>query len=348
VKIRKILFIRSDRIGDFLLNLPAIHALKETFPSAEISVVVDPNVRELILCHPDIAQSIPFRMPSPLSAIESKKEWFFLFRRLNKEKFDLAIVSNPHKYFHLLTALLRIPCRVGYNRKWGCLLTHTIQERKKNNRHEVEYNLDLVSLIGAKLRDPFSENSYMIYLPPPEEKSFMEFIEAEGITSQKRWIVIHPFTTDPKKEWPMERWAEFLNRLTEWNLASGNLLEIILIGGQEEKASLLLFGEILSKTDQRSLKNLVGMLALRQLAALLKKAALLLSNDSGPVHIAAAFQTETIVLFGGGSSAERWGPWSRLKKEGKNRHTIIQRERMSDIPVETVWKEVIRKFQSSS
>ncbi len=335
--IRKILFIRSDRIGDFLLNLPAIHALKETFPSAEISVVVDPNVEELILYHPDIERSIPFRMPPR----RSKKEWFFLFQRLNKEKFDLVIVSNPHKYFHLLTALLRIPYRVGYNQKWGFLLTHTIQDREaKNNRHEVEYNLDLVSLIGAKLRDPFSENSYMIYLTPPEEKSFMELIEAYGIFSEKGWIVIHPFTTDPKKEWPMQMWAEFLNRLTEWNLASGNLLEIILIGGQEEEASR----EILSKTDQRSLKNLVGMLTLRQLAALLKKAKLLLSNDSGPVHIAAAFQTETIVLFGGGSSPQRWGPWSR---QGKNRHTIIQGDGMSDIPVETVWKEVIRKFRSS-
>ncbi len=334
---KKILFIRNDRIGDFLLNLPAIHALKETFPAAEISVVIHPVVQELMSHHPDISKLIPFQLSKDLSW----KDWKRLYHELKKEKYDLAIVSNPHKYFHLLTAILRIPRRIGYHRKWGFFLTDAIEDRKaQNNRHEVEYNLDLVSLIGAKLKAPFSEDTYRIYLTPEEEKLFLKFMEERCVSSVKGWIIIHPFTTDPKKEWPMQMWAELLNRLTEWNVASGNPFEMILIGSEEEK----LQSEILSKT--RSLKNLVGRLTLRQLAALLKKATLLVSNDSGPVHIAAAFQTETIVLFGGElSRAKRWGPWS---VEQKKRHTIIQGTDIKDIPVETVWKEVIQKFRSSS
>lgn len=385
--IRKILFIRNDRIGDFLLNLPAIHALKETYPEAEISVVVHPLIAELLVYrkegHPDITEIIPFETPAKPKTrsrggflalrhawrrarndMSAFSKWFSLFRRLNKAKYDLAIVSNPHKYFHLLTALLRIPCRIGYDRKWGFLLTHTLPDRKaENKKHEVEYNLDLI--YGAKswksgeifppptLTTREGEDAFRIYLNPEEEKSFLDSLTTQGLSLQKKWLAVHPFTTDPKKQWPIDKCVDLLNRLLEWNSTSGHPIEIVLIGAADAAEEKILRNINLSFRGPKplvskdrgispSLKNLIGKLTLRQLAIFLKNARLLLSNDSGPVHIAASFQTETIVLFGGGSNPTRWGPWSI---GNKIKHSIIQKSHMSEISVETVWQEVIQKFQ---
>src|SRR3989338_2343283 len=156
--IQNILFVRTDRLGDFLLNLPAIHALKETYPKAHLSVLLHPSLEELLKDHPDMDEVIPF---TPALYDTHFLKWFLFFWKLRKKYFDLVIISNPHKYFHLLTCLMRIPYRVGYDRKWGFFLTHTLTDLKAQSlKHEVEYNLDLVGRMRAKLIDPHVTQNY--------------------------------------------------------------------------------------------------------------------------------------------------------------------------------------------
>ncbi len=147
--IKNILVVRNDRFGEFLLNIPAFRALKETFINANLIIAVDPYVREL-------AESIPF--------IDEAIEWsrgkhpllekLRLIKLLKNRRIDMAVMLNPSKDLNIITRLAGIPIRVGYDRKWGFLLTHKMKDKKHlAEKHEIEYNLELVSLIGAKTQD---------------------------------------------------------------------------------------------------------------------------------------------------------------------------------------------------
>lgn len=328
--IQNILFIRTDRLGDFLLNLPAIHALKETYPTARLSVLLHPGIEELLKDHPDIDEVIPF---TPAIHGTHFLQWLFFFWKLKNKSYDLVIVSNPHKYFHLFTYLMRIPYRIGYRRKWGFLLTQTLPDLKvRSIKHEVEYNLDLVALVGAKLRNASSSQNYGIPLSIQDEHSFEVLAQQKGLDLKKPWMVINPYTTASFKQWPIDRFTQMIQKL-----APQADIQIVLIGGPEE--SVLIKKDILPFISP-SVFDFSGHLNLKQLAALLKKTTLLISNDSGPVHIAAAFHTKTVVLFGKqpqGSNPKRWGPWDPLNKAG---HRIIQKDRITDIEVQDVWKHV--------
>ncbi|MBI3019354.1 MAG: glycosyltransferase family 9 protein, partial [Deltaproteobacteria bacterium] len=322
--IQNILFIRTDRLGDFLLNLPAIHALKETYPKARLSVLLHPSLEELLKDQPDIDETISF---TPIIHGTHFLQWFLFFWKLRKKSYDLVVISNPHKYFHLFTTLMRIPYRIGYPRKWGFLLTQTLPDLKVQSlKHEVEYNLDLVALVNAKLRDAGSSQSYSISLSIQDERSFEGLAQQKGLDLQKPWIVINPYTTASFKQWPIPRFIEMIQKLCEQAD-----IQIILIGGHLE--SSLIKKDILPFIPP-SVFDFSGALNLRQLAALLKRAILLISNDSGPVHIAAAFHTQMVVLFGKqpqGSNPKRWGPWDPMNKAG---HKIIQKDRITDIKVQ--------------
>ncbi len=294
-KIKNILAVRNDRFGEFLLNIPAVRALKETYPQAKLTLAVSPTVSELA---------------GVLDCVDKVLVWDQIKNDLRKYKFDLCVVLNPTKEAHLKSFLARIPVRVGYNRKWGFLLTHKLRDTKyQGNRHEVDCNLELVSLIGAKSKD----KSLTIKI---DEKLFPEFIN-------KKIIAIHPFTSDPVKQWPIARFEELALRIRQ----DLNLM-VIIIG--------------LSMDNQNfrgDLVNMVNKTTLVELAALLKRCSLLISGDSGPVHLAAAVGTQVVALFRNdlmGKTARRWGPWG-------NGHVVIEKSSLNDISVDEVL-EVARRL----
>ncbi len=144
-QVKSIVVFRNDRFGEFLLNIPALRALKETFVNARIIAVVSPYVKELAGRIPFIDEIIEWD-----SGRHSLLEKINFVKRLKKSRADIAVILNPVKCFHIFTYLSGIPVRVGYDRKWGFLLTNKIQDKKHlGERHEIDYNLELVSLIGA-------------------------------------------------------------------------------------------------------------------------------------------------------------------------------------------------------
>jgi len=297
--IKNILVVRNDRFGEFLLNIPALRALRETFTGARITAMVNPYVKELAEC-------IPF-----VDEVWTKAQKTELKRR----KFDIAVMLNPSKEWNLLTFFSGIPVRVGYDRKFGFLLTHKIRDMKYlGEKHEVEYNLDLVSLIGART----------------EDKS-LAFNLSGGFASDFD-LAIHPWTSDPIKEWPLANFRKLIERL-----ARETDLKIAIIGGkEEEQKSIVLCSGLEGRVD-----NFTGKTTLIELAALLKKSRLLVSADSGPVHLAACIGTPVIALFRSdmpGKSARRWGPW------GTN-HSVIEKDVLADINVEEVLNKIREKVK---
>lgn len=295
-EIHRILFIRTDRIGDCLMNLPAIHVLRQTFPKAWITCLWDVSVIELFKEHPDIDECFS------VSAGNFKKSFFTrwqILQKIRKTRFDLVIISNPDKHWHCLSFLTGIPERIGYGRKWGFLLTKKIADDKQSGElHEIEKNLKLVALVSKQSWDG------KLVLPVTDyDKEAIEGFLRQDCPGEHDILAVHAGTSDSEKRWPLERFAELCDRLQ----ADGWL--VILIGGNEEKP---FSNELVAQTRIPPM-DWTGQLTLKQLAALFRhpRVKALISSDSGPVHIAWISGTPVVAMYAKnkkGSSPDRWGP----------------------------------------
>ena len=147
--IKRILAVRNDRFGEFLLNIPALRALKEGYPAAKLTLLVNHYVQEL-------ARRIDF--VDEVIAWENTKHKFSQIYRFSRNlkagNFDLCVIFNPSRELNIIAFLAGIHLRLGYSRKWAFLLTHKMEDKKYlGQKHEVEYNLELLNLIGIKTED---------------------------------------------------------------------------------------------------------------------------------------------------------------------------------------------------
>ncbi len=320
--------IRTDRIGELILTTPAIAAVRKHYPRAKITVIVNPSSAEAVEAAPFIDSIIKFH---PVEVRGDLFKWLSFFRSIKKSGFDLAIIFNPSKFFNILTFLAGIPVRVGYDRKAGFLLTHKIRDKKYLcEKHEVEYNLDLIGTLGIRADD----KGLYFPLTDPADSRINDILKENGIDEEDRLIAVHSATSNPEKRWPPERFAQICDRLSE-----EFKVKIILVGGREEQGTS---DDVKSKM-RNAVLDLTGALSLKELGSLLRRCLFLISNDSGPVHISAAVGTPAIVFFGekrpGGSSG-RWGPYG----EG---HLVIAKPKIDDITVEEAYKAISGKAGES-
>jgi len=325
--IRRIVFLRTDRLGETLLTLPAMAALKNGLPGSSITALVQADLKPLLEGASPVDEVLTYQP-------EGRRVWWHraidLARRLKSGQFDLAVVSNPMKELHVAVWLAGIRWRAGYDRKWGFLLTHRVRDCKAlGERHEVEYNLDLVRVLGLPSSIPQWGYARLVQ----EQVEVRQLLEQQGIRPSDPFIAVHPWTSNPLKRWPPERYAALIQYARE-QLA----IQVVMIGGPEEAAeshSVLPPGVPVA--------NLTGRLTLRQLAALLQCARLLVSNDSGPVHLAACVSTRTLVLFGTPNPANgprRWGPWG-------DGHCVIWKPSMDDITIDEVSETLTQMLRGS-
>jgi heptosyltransferase-2 len=296
-EVNRILIIRTDRIGDVILNTPVFKALRHNFPKAHISVVIQPYVKEIIEGNPNIDEIITYDKNF------SQASWWPTLRfikYLRRKKFDLSIALNPSRRSNLVTFLAGIKYRVGYDRRWGFLLTHRMKDNKwMGLKHEVDYNLDLLRYVGLEVKDR------QLYMPvfKEDEDYIADLLRKTGVSNQDILITVHPSASDHTKRWSLEQYARLIDKLI------GDFkFKIALVSAKEDRA---LIDKLVSLTFNKPI-NFCGQTTLRQLAALCKKSQVFISNDSGPVHIAAAVKVPTIVIFGrtlAGVGPKRWGPY---------------------------------------
>lgn len=312
-EIKNILVVRNDRFGEFLLNIPALRALRETFKGAKIILVVDPHVREL-------AEAIPFvdEVVEGGQKNHSLSDKVKLIGNLRKKSIDIAVLLNPSKEFNIITFFAGIPIRAGYARKCGFFLNLKIKDNKHTGeKHEVEYNLELVRLVGADTHD----FSLSLKIDDSIISGLGDYLKCKSYSTI---VAIHPWTSDPVKQWPLENFRELAIKLLGYHK-----LKVVIVGGNEEADKSR---EIFAALGPGVL-NLTGKTNLLQLAAILKKSKLLISGDSGPVHLACSVGTLVLALFRNdipGKTSKRWGPWGAG-------HAVIEKRSLSDINVDEVF-----------
>ena len=296
-KNHRILYIRTDRIGDVLMNLPAIRLLRQTFPKSWIAVMLDAPVAELLKDHPDIDEILP------IAADEFKKKFGYrlnLTRKIKKIGFDLAVASNPDKFIHALLFFSRIPRRVGYDRKWAFFLNRKMWCKKNEcPTHEIQKNLSLVKLISEKVWDQSADLPVNGF----ERNRIEALLKKEGL-AERPFVVVHAGTSNPQKRWPEDRFARLCDQIQlDLNL------KVVLIGGEEEIGS----SKKVAAQSHVPLIDWTGRLSLSRLVALFHRpeVRLLVSSDSGPAHIAWISGIPAVVMYAKnvpGSDPGRWGP----------------------------------------
>lgn len=294
---QRVVVLRTDRIGEVLLSTVVIDAIKRRYPRAEVSFVTSAYSRPIVEGRDDVKETITF---DTLRKGGILRRAFNLAPLLAKGRFDMALILNPHKSLNLACFLAGIPRRVGYDRKWGFFLTDKLEDKRTQGlKHELEYAMDFLRLIGIEGEIP----SPRLRVKASDEAYVSGLLTGKGVRKDKPIAVIHPGSSNKAKIWPMERYAELAKKI-KFELGAS----VCLIGGKEERV----LAERIIKLSGADAVNLAGELNLGQLAAFIKRAALFIGNDAGPMHIAAALGVRVIAIFGRnipGAGPVRWRPW---------------------------------------
>ena len=292
----RILVVRTDRLGDVLLTLPVFTALRRRFPGAHLAMLAGRYAGAIvegyapvneILWYDDAAGLIPFRA---------------MISRLRAGRFDAAIIVHPTARLALLAFLSRIPLRVGTGyRYYSVLFNRRIYtHRRTAERHEAEYNLDLLSALGCAAV-PERPLLLPLEIPGVARRRVSSLLEAAGVTG--RYVVIHPGSGGSAREWPAGNFGLLARRVIE------QLNFAVVVTGTERESRLA--EEIMRAASGRPV-NLAGKLAIKELAALLENASLLIANSTGPLHIGVALGTPVVGLFPQipVMGPRRWGPYT--------------------------------------
>lgn len=293
---KKILIVRMDKIGDLVLSTPVIKAVRDAYPDSHITLLVRPYARQIVEGNPYLNEVMTYDKATDGKGL--LKDILFAMK-LRKKKFELALVLHPKNRTHIMVFLAGIPERIGYNKKLGWLLTKKIPHIKQYGlKHEIDYTLDLVRYIGI---DPKNRALY-VPINKISEQKIKGIFAKNGILENNKVITIHPGSSCPSKRWNFKHFAKVADRLAESRSA-----KIVIIAGPSDKV----LGDRMSGSMKAPHLNLSGKTTVADLASILKRSALFISNDSGPVHIACATGTPTISIFGRndrGLSPERWKP----------------------------------------
>ena len=275
-----ILLIQLKRIGDLILTTPAIAALREKFPRAHISLVVTDGTSELVPAIAGLDRTLIAK-----GRIGSAAHWFTVARR--QYQYCLDFTRNDRSAFLTLLSGARTRITADHPRHREKLrsLSYNVQVPVPIRlMHTVDYHLALLQPLGI---DGASQ-SLNLRLPPGALESAERVLAAAGVRGD--FLLVHPGSARAEKFWEADRWATVLEFAAEHQLAC------VVTGG----TSSLEQGHIAAIRDRTSTSfaDLSGRMNLLTLAAVIRKARMLATVDSAPMHLAAALQTPQVVLFG--------------------------------------------------
>lgn len=290
---QRILCVRLDNLGDVLMTTPAMRALRDARAGRAITLLASGSGAAVARLVPDVDEVIAYdapwvkhAQPAPVAADIAIRE------TLEARSFDAAVIFTVYSQSALPAALLcrmaGIPLRLAYARENPySLLTHWVAETEPGAgiRHEVQRQLDLVAEAGAPCIDP----RLRLVVPERARRAIADRIRAARMPKHARLIVLHPGATAASRRYPAELYGRVARALTECGAA-----HVFVTGGSAERA---LTATVCAATQVNAATDLAGELDLAELGALIARADVLVSNNSGPVHIAAALGTPVVDLY---------------------------------------------------
>ncbi len=300
---KNILVIRTDRMGDVVLTTPVFKPLKEFFPQAKISVLIAPSTKDLVKGNPYVDHII---VDDRLGEHKGGLGFFKLVGELKKKKFDLAIVYHTKKRINALCFLAGIPERMGYrNDKFGFLLNRPIKdERHIGDKHEARYCLDVLTHLGMQVE----KINPCVPIQPDAQRWVKDKFKEYQLNDNIPIVALHAGASDPSKVWPAKHFAKLMDMIYQ-----ERKVHFLMVGDKNLKKTIEEI-KLLTKTP---FIDLSGSTTIGQFACLLKNCKMLISSDSGPVHLASGVNIPVVAIFTRnqpGINFERWRPLSRGSK----------------------------------
>ena len=280
-----ILIRGTNWIGDAVMTLPAIAAIRKTFPESKITILVKPWVADIFRLCPDIDEIMLFQSPGPHEGLAGK---WRIARDIRKKQFDAAILLQNAIEAAIIAFLAGIPVRAGYNSDGrGLLLTHSVQRTKAIREvHQTDYYLEMVKALGCR---PANREA-VLTLGKDDERLAGELLAGYGLQDSRLLVGMAPGATyGPAKKWFPERFSSVADKLVD-----GFSAQIVLFGSSEDNDT----ATTVQARAKYPLFDLTGKTGLKEAMALMARCRLFISNDSGLMHVAAALGVPTIAIFG--------------------------------------------------
>ncbi len=294
---RNILIIKPGAVGDLLQLTPVIRGLKGKYPGASIALMVGSDAAAAMFAHnPHLGKTVVYDRKGRHRGVAG---FFGLWRLLWRERFDLVVNFQRSNIKAWVLASAAFPCRV--------LVYH---KQRHRTVHAVINHLETVAPLGIAASDLDLELH-----PGSEDERFADRIFAEADLHGRNVVALNPGASHPVNRWGTKQFAELADLLAE---RSGG--RAVIVGGPGDEA----LAEEIVTTATSSPLVLTGKTTILQLGAILKRCALLVSGDTGPMHVATAVGTRVVALFGAADPA-RTGPVG-------SGHRVIQAAGVSCVP----------------
>jgi len=280
---KKILIVNVNWLGDVLFSTPIFKALKKKYPNSYIACMIPSRCKEILEGNPNLDEIILFDEKAEQKGMFAKLRFI---SQLKKKNFDTTFLLHRSFTKGLIVYLAGIPERIGYFRKKrNLLLTKSIVAPNKDKVHRLKYYLNLIESQGIKVEDKLCE----VFVSESDEDYIKNLLDENKIYGNDFVVAINPGGNWNLKRWPKGHFAELANRLSaEFNA------KIIITGAKKD----IRLAEEVSNLMKAKPIIFCGRTTLKQLAALFKKVNLVISADSGPMHIANAVGAKLLALFG--------------------------------------------------
>ena len=289
----RVLVKQVNWLGDVVMSLPALRAVRRAYPLARLSVLIKSELASFFDGSNWIDAVIPYRLRSGVGGLRDRAA---LVAELRRRKFDVAILFPDSFDAAFWAAMARIPVRAGYIRDGrGLLLTHGVRRTPASLKgHQVHYRLQM---LAEALGITGDATEYAPDVGEGARRTMQDWL-AQHRRGSGRLIALAPGAAyGPAKEWPVDRWAGLIDRLSQ-----RHRVESILVGSPAERARCeevaIASGGALVTAGETSVGELVALLSLCDGFA---------GNDSGAMHVAAALGIPTVGIFGS-TSPERTSP----------------------------------------
>ena len=285
--VKRILLIKLRYLGDVVLSTPVLPLLRKQFPEAKMTFLVNPETAGVLQDNPYLHE---------VWVLPRKPWWQQLsfIMRMRDAKFDIVIDLTDGDRSAFLSWVTGAPVRLGYNRegRWRGKFYSQVLPSAYGSMHMVEYHQQ--AIVGLGIHESVGEPEVYMHSETRQqnEEEFCNLF-AKG----QSLVLIHPTARYEFKSWPLERFAAVADWLSEQRVC------VALIGSQRE----ILIGQQIMNLTKHKPVNLMGKTGLSELIALMKRSILLIGNDGGPMHIAAAVGCRVLGLFGPTDPAV-WGP----------------------------------------
>lgn len=292
-----------DNVGDMVMLSPALESLRQAYPAASITLLASPAGARVAPMLPQVDDVIVHRAAWQALGgvgrpdVEAQQA---LFAELATRQFDAAFIFTSFSQSPFPPAyacyLAGVPVRVGQSAEFGgAVLSHAVTPPARE-AHQADRNLHLLREAGV----PAAAPRLRLSVPAEDAEHIDALLAAAGVGREEPFILVAPGASCAARRYPARRSGAAARQLSH---ATG--LPVVIAGGQEEGDTAT---ETLAAIGGARGVSLAGQTTVPQLAALIRRASLLLANDSGPMHIADALETPMVITFSGTDLESQWRP----------------------------------------